>query len=240
MTDIIDFRASKPDPRVWMLLVVMVSLLTFVCSSRLELFGLFVFLAAVMAWQKMTAAAAAFGAAYAVLLALNELFSFLPAQPVGLVFSMLILLIFRLIPVYMAYIILLERSPLNELMTALEQMRVPQMLIIPLAVVYRYIPTLRREIGYVRDSMTMRGIDASLNGLALHPGRVFEMVMIPLLIRSGKLADELSAAAMCKGLDERYARTSCAKVRFEKSDAVCCFVWIIIGVLFVLFHYYPL
>nr|NSL49366.1 energy-coupling factor transporter transmembrane protein EcfT [Dendrosporobacter quercicolus DSM 1736]SDM26045.1 energy-coupling factor transport system permease protein [Dendrosporobacter quercicolus] len=239
MTEVIDFKASKPDPRVWLFLIIIVSLLTFLCGSRLELFVLFIFLSAVMAWQKMTAAALAFSAAYAVLLVLIEFFRFLPVQSVSMVFSMLILLIFRLIPVYMAYVILLERAPLNELMTALGQMHIPKMLIIPLAVVYRYIPTLQGEIKYIRDSMTMRGLNVSFAGMALHPGRTVEMMMIPLLIRSAKLADELSAAALCKGLDERCARTSFSEVRFEKSDAVCCSVWAMIAALFVLFHYLP-
>lgn len=239
MADIIAFKAAKPDPRVWLLLIVVVSLLTFLCGSRIELFCLFVLLAAVVAWQKMTAAVVSFGVLYAVLLLLNELLPFVPLQPVGMVFTMLILLIFRLLPVYMAYAILLQKTPLNELITALEQLRVPKMLIIPLAVVYRYIPTLRGEAGYVQDSLKMRGLNPSLAGLVLHPVATVESFMIPLLIRSGKLADELSAAALCKGLDDRQSRTSCSGGRFEKSDAACCISWVMAAGLFVLFHYLP-
>lgn len=44
MADIIVFKAAKPDPRVWLLLIVVVSLLTFLCGSRIELFCLFVLL----------------------------------------------------------------------------------------------------------------------------------------------------------------------------------------------------
>lgn len=72
------------------------------------------------------------------------------------------------------------------------------MLIIPLAVVYRYIPTLKGEAGYVQDSLKMRGFNPSLAGLVLHPVATVETFMIPLLIRSGvvKIGDS-NPACLC-------------------------------------------
>jgi energy-coupling factor transport system permease protein len=70
--DTIAFKASKPDPRVWLFLVIIVSSLTFLCGSRIELFSLFAMLALVMAWQKMITPAAYFVKFYGVLLLRNE------------------------------------------------------------------------------------------------------------------------------------------------------------------------
>jgi energy-coupling factor transport system permease protein len=221
-----------------MFLVAVVSLLSSLCGSRLELFILFVILAGIMAFQKMTAAAVCFAGLYTVLLVLNEFLWLIPVRPVGMVVAMLILLLFRLIPIYMAYIILLEKTSMNELMIALEQMRIPKMLIIPLAVVYRYIPTVKGEISYVKDSLRMRGLNPSLGGMVLHPVTTVETFMIPLLIRSGKLADELSAAALCKGLDDKYSRTSCTGVRFNKNDAAYCLICAIVAAVFIFLHYH--
>lgn len=239
MNDTIDFKASKPDPRVWIFLVLVVSFLTFPCGSRLELFILFAALAMIMVWQKMFAAAIFFVAFYTALLVLNQFLWLIPIAPVKMVVGMLVLLLFRLMPVYMAYLILLEKTSMNELIVALEQMHVPKMLIIPLAVVYRYIPTARYEILYIKDSLKMRGLNPSLTGILLHPAIMVEKFMIPLLIRSGKLADELSAAALCKGLDAQHARTSCTGVRFEQKDAVCCVICALAAGTLIFLHYYP-
>lgn len=236
----ISFQAVKPDPRVWLLLVVCVSLLTFPCGSRLELFFMFILLAMIMIWQQMTAKAVRFAALYASLLLTAEFCRFIPWPPAGMLAGMLTLLLSRLVPVYMACTILLEKVPMNELVTALEQMHVPNTLIIPLAVVYRYIPTLRREIRYISDSMKMRGRQQSPAEMLLQPAAAVERFMVPLLIRSGKLADELAAAALCKGLDAGQRRTSCTGVRFARQDAVCCVLCGAVTAALLFFHYYPL
>ncbi|QDR81727.1 hypothetical protein [Sporomusa termitida] len=57
-------KAAKPDPRVWLFLVVTVSWLTYVCGSRGELFSLFLLLAALMAVQKMGRTALRFAGAF--------------------------------------------------------------------------------------------------------------------------------------------------------------------------------
>ncbi|EIW16356.1 MULTISPECIES: energy-coupling factor transporter transmembrane component T family protein [Pelosinus] len=239
MNDTIDFKASKPDPRVWMFLLVVISLLTFLCGSLLELFILFAALAVIMTWQKMLATVIYFVAFYTALLVLNEFLCLISIPPVSMVVGMLVLLLFRLMPVYMAYIILLEKTSINELIIALEQMHVPKILIIPLAVVYRYILTVKYEILYIKDSLKMRGLNPSLTGMFLQPVTTVEKFMIPLLIRSGKLADELSAAALCKGLDAEHPRTSCTGVRFEQKDAVCCVIFAVAAATLIFLHYYP-
>ncbi|HWR06645.1 energy-coupling factor transporter transmembrane component T [Sporomusa sp.] len=229
-------KAEKPDPRVWLFLVVTVSWLTYFCGSRGELFSLFLLLAVLMFVQKMWLTALYFAAFYLVLLVLQELLRLIAVPLVNMVAGMLILLFFRLLPVYMAYSIMLKKTAMNELMIALEQLRVPKLLIIPLAVVYRYLPTLRQEIVYIRDSLRMRGLNPSLAAMLLHPVTMVETFMIPLLIRSGKLADELAAAALCKGIDAGQPRTSCTGVRFALQDAVWCMVIGIVAAAFVFMH----
>jgi energy-coupling factor transport system permease protein len=237
MKNVMNFEASKPDPRVLIFQAVAVCLLSFVNGSRIELFILFALLDILMLFQNMVSAAVRFAAYYAVLLALNALLWFLQIPLISMMFSMMILLCFRLIPICMASVILLEKAPMNELLISLEHMRIPKMMIIPLSVVYRYVPTVKHEIRYVRESMKMRGLNTSLTGMLLHPMTAIENFMIPLLIRSGKLADELSAAALCKGLDIEHKKTSCTEVRFQKSDAAYCALCTVAAGLLILIHY---
>jgi energy-coupling factor transport system permease protein len=202
-------------------------------GSRLELLLLSALLALIMMLQRIIWTAIYFTVTYCLLLALNEFLWLIPMQPLNMLIAMITLLLCRLIPIYMAYVILLEKTRMNELIVALEQMHIPKILIIPLAVVYHYVPTVKAEIFYIKDSLTMRGLHPSLAGMVLHPITTVEKFMLPLLIRSGKLADELSAAAICKGLDANEQRSSCVQVRFEIQDAVSCIICIIVTAAFI-------
>lgn len=65
--------------------------------------------------------------------------------------------------------------------------------------------------------MKMRGIHVSL-----------EHIMVPLLMSAVNVSEELSAAALCRGLDSPEPHTSLVQVRFRFSDVL---VWCITGAL---------
>ena len=60
----------------------------------------------------------------------------------------------------------------------------------------------------------------SLRNLVLHPGRSLEYVLVPLIIRTIKIADDLAASAMTRGLDLVGARTTYRDVRIGASGAL--------------------
>ena len=51
---------------------------------------------------------------------------------------------------------------MDDLMVALQRMRLPQAVTIPLVVMFRYIPTLRIEYRQIRSTMDIRGISDTL------------------------------------------------------------------------------
>lgn len=65
--------------------------------------------------------------------------------------------------------------------------------------------------------MKMRGIHISL-----------EHIMVPLLMSAVNVSEELSAAALCRGLDSPEPHTSLVQVRFHFSDIL---VWCVTGAL---------
>ena len=65
--------------------------------------------------------------------------------------------------------------------------------------------------------MKMRGIHISL-----------EHVMVPLLMSAVNVSEELSAAALCRGLDNPERHSSLVRVRFHRADV---FVWAVTGIL---------
>lgn len=112
-------------------------------------------------------------------------------------------------------------------------MRLPKTVTIPVAVMVRYLPTLGQEYACIRDTMRMRGIEASFPASLLHPLRATEFVLVPILMRCLKVADELAASAVSRGIESRASRTSVRDVRLRVRDGVAAAVLaaFVVGVL---------
>lgn len=112
---------------------------------------------------------------------------------------------------------ILTKTEVSEFVAVMWKLRLPQTAIIPLSVVFRYFPTIKEEWASIRAAMKMRGIHVSL-----------EHIMVPLLMSAVNVSEELSAAALCRGLDSPEPHTSLVQVRFRFSDVL---VWSITGAL---------
>ena len=153
-------------------------------------------------------------------------------------FPLFLLLMARLYPAYLAVRVLIEKTPMDELLFSLEIWRVPKLVLIPLAVIYRYIPTILKEIGYIRESLKMRNLHSSMWDKLCHPMQNAENFFVPLLYRSEKISEELSAASICKGLSTKRKRTCCTEVKLRITDFIylLCVALLATGLAFINYH----
>ena len=84
-------------------------------------------------------------------------------------------------------------------MAALQKMHVPNVLLVPLAVLFRFFPTLVQDFKSIRQAMRFRGISLSAGSVLLHPLQSAEYFLIPLLMSAEKTATELSATGWFAG-----------------------------------------
>lgn len=112
----------------------------------------------------------------------------------------------------------LSTTTVSELVAALERMRVSQKVVIPLSVMFRFLPTVAEESAAIGDAMRMRGVRLG-GGKA---SSMLEFRLVPLLMSSVKIGDELSAAALTRGLGAPARRTNVCRIGFHAQDAV---VW---------------
>lgn len=116
-------------------------------------------------------------------------------------------------------------------MAAMNRMHAPQGLSISIAVMMRFFPTLAEEYRYIRDAMRMRGIQFG-------GGKVTKMVtyrLIPLLFSSINIGDELSAAAVTRGLGAPIKRTNVCEIGFHATDYIILTVMIILTGLYLFY-----
>lgn len=108
----------------------------------------------------------------------------------------------------------IRTTKIGEFMSAMQKMHVPDGVSISLAVVMRFFPTIREEYAGITDAMKMRGI--SLGG-----GRMTKMIeyrLIPLMFSCLNIGEELSAAAVTRGLGAPVKRTSTVRLRIGAAD----------------------
>jgi energy-coupling factor transport system permease protein len=107
-------------------------------------------------------------------------------------------------------------TQVSELVAALERLRMPAALVIPLSVVLRFLPTIGEEYASIADAMRMRGI--SFRGRVRNPIALLEYRMVPLLISLVRIGDELTAAALTRGLGGSRRRTHVCRTGFGRRD----------------------
>lgn len=111
---------------------------------------------------------------------------------------------------------MVSTTTVSEFMAAMERMHIPQKITIPMSVMFRFFPTVGEEYGSIGDAMRMRGIRFGGG----KPAKMLEYRMVPLMISCVKIGDELSAAALTRGLGAPVKRTNICRIGFGAWDLV--------------------
>ena len=104
----------------------------------------------------------------------------------------------KIFPCAMLGGILVSTTRVNEFMAAMNRIHMPKAMVIPLTVMLRYFPMVHEDWGYT-----------------------VECIYVPMMMSALKVADELSAAAVTRGLENPKPRTCLQEIHFSVADAVC-------------------
>ncbi|WP_058235053.1 energy-coupling factor transporter transmembrane component T [Devriesea agamarum] len=108
----------------------------------------------------------------------------------------------------------------TEFMAAMTQIRAPRFLLVPIAVVLRFVPTVVTEARAIGDAMRMRGLIGGPLSVVCHPLRTAEYLVIPLLATAVRSGDELTASALSRGFGGPGRRSTILTLRFSFADIV--------------------
>ena len=129
-------------------------------------------------------------------------------------------IILRFMPGMMAAYFVLTTTTVSEFVAAMERLHVTEKIVIPMSVVFRFFPTVLEEMGSISDAMRMRGI-------RFGGGKASEMLeyrIIPMMNCSLKIGEELSAAALTRGLGAPIRRTNICEIGFHLQDILICII----------------
>lgn len=122
----------------------------------------------------------------------------------------------RFAPGIMMGAFLIATTSVSDFIAAMKRIHLTEKIIIPLSVIFRFFPTIGEENSAISDAMRMRGIRLGRK----HPGKMLEYRLVPLMISIVKIGDELSAAALTRGLGSPVPRTDICKIGFHVQDIV--------------------
>ncbi|MCR5127941.1 MAG: energy-coupling factor transporter transmembrane protein EcfT [Lachnospiraceae bacterium] len=228
----------KLDPRTKMFMILVVSAIVMMTATSAFLWMIRIMITMVpiflLVVEKRFASALRFLILYVTALLLT--FFFLSEGSMG-VFSALITgycgIIAQFLPAMITAWYVVRTTKIDEFMSAMQKIHIPDGIAISLAVVMRFFPTIKEEYSSIRDAMKMRGI-------ALGGGNAVKMVeyrMIPLLFSCVNIGDELSAAAITRGLGGKARRTSVVELRLHTADWALIVGFTAATIIFVLFKY---
>ena len=221
-------RIDRIDGRTVLFLTLCACLVTFLTTSFLG-HGIFtLWICLILCWFGLFRQAIGCFSIYMVALVwlLIEM-KYKISVPSPLLLSMVYKLLLPAMPAY-----LLAKIPSGKLTASLRKMPIPTRIMLVLIVMLRFAPTVLHEFGEVREAMKIRGFLKSVGNVLRHPMDTLEYAIVPMVFRSLKIADELAASAIVRGIESPYKKESyyvsriavldCVLIVVSVGAAVCC------------------
>ena len=211
----------RSDLRVSLMLVLINAVAVMLCTREIWFIVLFAVTFVWLCFRGQSGKGLKLATGYAVLFVLGRLTLGVRGFETIWLFSNLIR--HMLIPI--AYTLGLTDAPTGTLLTVFHKLRMPKSFGISTVVLLRFFPTIACELHAIRSSLKFRGTGVGFWNTLTHIPANFEQTMVPLLIRTTRISEELSAAAMVRGVRLNNKITSYEEVRFCSRDAVVLLVF---------------
>ena len=208
------------DPRMKLLIVLVFTTFLLTASNVFVLAWMYFLIVLLFLINRSYKRALKCALLFIICLGMEGVLFLLPKNKVMAVIGMIFYLFERLFAAYGICFWMADHLRINDFVTALQNMHMPKGGTIAFAVIFRYIPTVQNEFRSIKNTMKLRGIGFSAKNIFCHPLKSTEYAMIPLILRSMTIADELAASAMTRGLDLNTKRSSYREVKLTFKDYI--------------------
>ena len=127
-------------------------------------------------------------------------------------------LVHKVYPCGMLAGLVISTTKVGEFLSAMARLHIPKKLTIPIAVMLRYLPTIREDWRFIKDAMRLRDVSPTLWGFLKAPAMTVNCIYVPLLTAASKAADELSIASVTRGIENPKPRTCLVSIRMQTGD----------------------
>ncbi|WP_429615394.1 energy-coupling factor transporter transmembrane component T [Treponema pedis] len=115
----------------------------------------------------------------------------------------------------------IKTSDVGSLISSMDKIKLPRTVSIPIAVMFRFFPSFIEERRNIKLAMRIRGITFK------NPISYIEYVMVPLLVISSNISDDIAKAAETKCIENPIRKTRYISVKLKIVDFVYVFLMVI-------------
>lgn len=141
----------------------------------------------------------------------------------GYLLTMCCVIIVRILPGLIMGGYIFSSTTVSEFIAAMEKMHVSNKISIPMSVMFRFFPTVMEEFFSINSAMKMRDICIGGKNMA----KMVEYRLVPLMVCSVNIGNELAAAALTRGLNPDGKRTNICKIGFHAQDGILFFIMLV-------------
>ncbi|WP_241954593.1 energy-coupling factor transporter transmembrane component T family protein [Staphylococcus auricularis] len=133
----------------------------------------------------------------------------------------------NILPGFIVGFFTLFATKVSEFIAAMEKLKLPRTVIIPISVIFRFFPTIAEEYQHISHAMKLRGIT-----FTRHFTKLIEYRVIPLIISVVQIGNDLSFTAMTRGIDAPNQRTNVCVVKLGWLDKLLMLIMLILWVIY--------
>ena len=209
--------ARRLDPRVSIVILILINATAFAPRLAIGQVAMVALSASVAVWCGRGATALRWCAAYAAVMVAGYAFLLIP-NGIAASFATMVVMVRCVFCVGMFASTMIATTRVGELACALQRAHLPRHGIIALCIALRFFPTMAGEFRAVAEAMRVRGMAITPISVVTQPVRVMENLLVPVMSRLSIVADELSNAAIVRGMDSSRPRTSHYDLRLRTVD----------------------
>lgn len=151
---------------------------------------------------------------------------------IAILVSMVVVSLRMILPCIIAGTYAFMTTTVSEFICALRKIHVPECMIIPCMVIIRFFPTIKEDYSQIRNAMAFRGIGVGKFSLITQPMKTLEYIIIPLLMNGNNVSQDLSIAALTKGIGVKGNHTCVEQIKVKAIDYIYILICILPLILF--------
>ena len=117
--------------------------------------------------------------------------------------------------------LVISTTKVGEFLSAMARLRISKKLTIPIAVMLRYLPTIREDWHFIKDAMRLRDVSPTLCGFLKAPAMTVNCIYVPLLTAASKAADRaVHRLRDARGIENPKPRTCLVEIQMRAADCL--------------------
>lgn len=155
----------------------------------------------------------------------------LPQNFFTMILNLYVGIIIRVLPGIMMGYYAIATTKMSDLVYSLQKISLPNFLIIPVSVMFRFFYSIKEDYMKINEAMYMHGL--TMKNFFKEPAKILEYKFVPLLMITSQTADNVAISAMTRGMRIEDKRSSISNASLKLQDYILMIFGIFIIILFI-------